>query len=321
MRKNEESKRIHYLAILVSILLFCSLLLLDISSAAAEPGSKGVEAVEPVNPPWPKDAIVALNDGLCDGNLNGAFFGGSGDTFVMKGGIFTNGCLRGNGSYYFVYVDHGYVRYVGGTSGPLNFDPDPEQVNIPITEIVDLAEVIQAECDKLPFYPAVSPIRSAEQTILYPGNYLGSNFIDGATELKPGLYCVTGNIAINADDHVTGTDVTIFLTGGSVSINGGASLVLSAPQQEIGPLNIFRHLLFYVKEGNVTWNSGSDHHAAGRVYVPEGKIALSGNSALGATFLNTQFVGWNVEVTGNATIEIFPEFLDDPLPFVESNHP
>lgn len=319
MKKNDRSNFAQGLAAFFCILAICSLLLVDLSFVQAASQAQAAGNVEPLDPPWPTDAIVALNDGPCGGD-NGAAFGGSGDTHISDGGIFTNGCLSGNGSAFDVYVDNGHVRYVGGFAGSENFTPDPEQVNTPITEIVDLVEVIQAECDKLPFYPAVSPIRSAEQTILYPGNYLGSNFIDGNTELKPGLYCVTGNIAINADDHVTGTDVTIFLTGGSVSINGGASLVLSAPQQEIGPLNIFRHLLFYVTEGDVIWNGGFSQYAVGRVYAPEGKITLNGVNVMGLVLL-TQFVGWNVEVYGNAEIDIMPYFLDDPLPFVDSNHP
>jgi hypothetical protein len=316
MGKNEESKRIHYLAMLVSILLFCSLMLLDISSAAAELGSKGVEAVEPLNPPWPNDAIVALNNGEC-GGYNGAVFGGTGVTIISSGGIFTNGCLAGIGNNYDVIVTNSTIRYVGGFWGSNNFDPDPEQVYEPITEFVDLVDVIQTECDKLPDFKADISPRHIEQTILYPGNYPGLSFGDGDWTLMPGLYCVTGNVYINAYANVQAESVTLFVIAGDVSINGDPSLVLSAPQQEIGPLNIFTHLLFYVAEGNVTWNSGSDHHAAGRVYAPQGKITLSGNSSLGATFLNVQLAGWNVEVTGSSEIEILPGFLDDPLPFVE----
>jgi hypothetical protein len=316
MTKKYKLNLVRSLAALFSVLVFCSLLFLDLPFAWAASVDQGAGNVEPLDPPWPSDAIVALNDGPCGGG-NGASFGGSGDTIIYDGGIFTNGCLSGNGNNFDVIVENGYVRYVGDFHGSNNFDPDPEQVNIPIMVFVDLVEVIQAECDKLPSHPARSPIRSSIQTILYPGNYLGSNFIVGDTELKPGLYCVTGNIAIDAGEQVTGAEVTIFLTGGSVWISGGTSLNLSAPRQEIGPLNIFTHLLFYVTEGNVTWNSGSEHQAVGRVYAPQGKITLSGNSAQGVTQLNIQLVGWNVEVTGNSTINILPGFLDDPLPFVE----
>jgi hypothetical protein len=320
MGKNEESKRIHYLAMLVSILLFCSLMLLDISSAAAELGRKGVEAVELLDPPWPKDAIVALNNGECGGH-NGAVFGGTGDTYINPGGIFTNGCLAGNGSAYQVIVDYGYVRYVGQFSGSENFDPNPEKVLLPITWTVDLVKDIRAECAKLPDYKLENSTPHVEQTTLYPGNYPGLSFGDGDWILMPGLYCVAGDITVAPSAMLEGDSVTLFVIGGDVSINGGALLALSAPRQKTGTLNIFTHLLFYVTEGNVTWTGGSDQHAYGRVYAPQGKITLSGNSSLGATFLNVQLVGWNVEVTGSSEIEILPGFLDDPLPFVESNHP
>ena len=314
MSKNEESKLFHGMAILSASLLFCSFLSLDISAAAAELESTAVVPAEPLDPPWPNIAIVALNDSPCPYN-NGAAFGGSGDTYI-HGGIFTNGCLTGNGNNFDVIVDDGYIRYVGGFHGYNNFDPDPEQVNIPITEIVDLEEVIQAECAKLPFYPPASYKQTTEQTILYPGNYLGPSFIDGNTELIPGLYCVTEDITIDAGESVVGSDVTIFLQGGNVTINGGALLNLSAPKREVGPLNIFRHLLFYVTQGDITWGCGSGQYAEGRVYAPMGDIQVSGNFGYGAVTLNTQFVGWNVEVTGNSIIDIMPYFLED---FVDSD--
>lgn len=297
-------RRIDALVLLVSTLILSLLLCSDVAQAG-----KGIEVVEPVFPPWPKDAMVALNDAACDGNQNGAIFGGSGDTYIMKSSIFTNGCLRGNGDQYMVAVRNGAVRYVGGQSGPMNFQPAPIQASTPITETVDLVNIIQAECDKLPVYPRIRSTRLYDQTIIYPGNYTGDQLPDGEWKMMPGLYCVTGDMNFTANDHVVAENVTIFLHGGSIYVNGNAELLFSAPRQEVGPLNIFTHLLFYLTEGDLIWNASSQQSAAGRIYAPLGRIVVNGSSAERIT-LHTQLIGWNVEITEIGTIEFFPDFLD-----------
>ena len=88
-----------------------------------------VEAIARVYPPMPLafgKAIIALNDAGCSGNKYGVIFSGSSQTTVTGGGVWSNGCLTGNGSSFTVTVNDGGVGFAGSSTGTLsNIIPSP----------------------------------------------------------------------------------------------------------------------------------------------------------------------------------------------------
>jgi hypothetical protein len=65
---------------------------------------------------------------------------------------------------------------------------------------------------------------------LNAGRYCSGLNLSGNVNLKPGVYYLTGDLKVNSNANITGTGVTIFLASGShVSINGNATVQLSAP--------------------------------------------------------------------------------------------
>jgi hypothetical protein len=234
-----------------------------------------VEAVTRVRPRSPAafgHAIVALNNAPCQGNQNGAIFGGNGDTDINGGGVWTNGCLAGNGSSYNVDVINGSVTYAGSTSGTMNFNP--EQNHSDYTLPPSSYEVPAPKCD---------------------GHWVGN--LSG--NLAPGLYCINGDV--KKLDGVSGNGVTIYIKG-DLSVNANDVVNLSAPGQNPDPSPAIAGVLFYVT-GDVTINGNSNQWYLGMIYAPQGYCKINGTGGVWDT-LHTQIICWDVEVTGTADIDI-----------------
>jgi uncharacterized membrane protein len=58
---------------------------------------QSVTRIRPRQPVAFGNAVLALNPGSCSGQSNGVTFHGGPDAYVEGGGIFSNGCLRGDG--------------------------------------------------------------------------------------------------------------------------------------------------------------------------------------------------------------------------------
>ena len=258
-------------------------------------------------------AIVALNDAACSGNSNGVIVGGSSGTYVHGGGIFSNGCLKCNGSgpNFEVIVDSpngiGYVEEMTNcSSGEL----DPEATNVPDKLPAASYDVDLPDCSGLPN----RSIPSGQDVTLEPGVYsqINDNGKDTVT-LNPGLYCVTGSpIAFKITTAwFYGDGVTIYATNGRVLISGGGDdegnpSVLSAPAADPDPSPALSGMLILLAPGNtsdVQLTGNSETQFTGTVFAPDGDITATGSGALTAPF-NTQLIGHNVQVEGNAFIDI-----------------
>ena len=152
-----------------------------------------------------------------------------------------------------------------------------------------------------------------------PGVYCdGINFGAGAIiTLNPGTYFINkGNLTIAATAVLRcscpdpGDGVTFVLTSGSgggsigtVTINGGADVVLNAPTDESDP---YKGILVYQDRAappgpTVKFNGGSKMLLTGGIYIPNQTVEWSGgNSASGSTC--TQIIGRQVKFVGNSTI-------------------
>lgn len=238
-----------------------------------------VEAVTRVRPRQPTafgNAIVALNPENCLGHQNGGIMYGNGDIDLSGGGVFSNGCLRGNGQPT-VDITGGFPLGNELDPGNANWNPPPEEVDFQIPD--SAYDVPIPKC---------------------AGHWVNS--LDLLPNLLSGLYCINGDLKINASDRIQGTDVTIYVPNGKVDINGHAYLNISAPPPDSHPDPAIPGVLLYLPASNprdVVINGTSDSVLTGLILAPRSTIQLNGTG--GNTYVG-QVVGWNVEVGGTANL-------------------
>jgi hypothetical protein len=150
---------------------------------------------------------------------------------------------------------------------------------------------------------------NANQTItLNPGRYCGGMTINSKAKVtfNPGTYYIDGGtLQFNGGSTVTGTGVTLALTGSpgnyaTATINGGAKVTLSAPTSgdyagialmqdrhaPTGPINKF--------------NGGSTMNISGAVYFPTQQVEFEGGNSTGMGC--TRLIAWTIKFAGNATM-------------------
>ena len=146
-------------------------------------------------------------------------------------------------------------------------------------------------------------------TTLSPGCYSGNNqqfkFNGGAYVLQPGVYYLDSIDFIATGGSISGTGVTIILTGstpGQISMNGNATLNLTAPTT--GP---FAKLLLTQSpnasnstNANVI-NGNASSTFDGTIYFPKQEVKFSGTS--GAQTKCAMVVARRVNFEGNADIQ------------------
>jgi hypothetical protein len=138
-----------------------------------------------------------------------------------------------------------------------------------------------------------------------PGCY-SSIEIKGKVTLNPGTYYIHGgDLSFGAQADVTGTGVTIVLTGangqaGNIDMNGQAKLNLVSPGS--GP---FKGILFYrdrrAPTVTVKINGGSGGSLTGAIYMPTSDLWVGGNAAMDVACL--QVVARKLTFRGTATVE------------------
>lgn len=244
-------------------------------------------------------AIIALNPGSCQGQQNGLLFHGTSYTQLL-GKAISNGCLRSVGTH---TVEAAGVEYVGqydNKNSKVKIIPDPYQVSTPVS-----VDVAAPNCSD----PAAKQMN-------------GKDF-KGNVNLDPGLYCITGDVTINAGDVVTGHDVTLYIMDGKLTINGGATVQLSAPYAPgVNVSPALSNILFYVpstvdKKGNVSGqpvkiNGNADSYFSGVLYAPGSAVDFLGTSYTeGAQ--TAQIIGWDVRVGGTADLVMGYVGSSDPV--------
>ena len=276
-----------------------------------EPLINQVEAVTRIYPPAPLafgKAIVALDDSPCSGNSTGVVFSGSSTTTISGGGVWSNGCLTGNGSEFSVTVINGEVGYAGSSTGTItNIQPAPQ--HIPAVLPGYSTDVNEPNCVGLPNRTAPSH----GDVTLQSGIYDEIHWTGGNLTLNPGLYCISGSKGMNIQGgSLIGDGVTIFLQTGGVTVNGAVTPVdLRAPVESPDPSPAVPGILMYMALGNssqIKINGNSTSFYLGTVYAPDGELFFSGSAGTNPTF-NTQLIGNKVEVSGGALIDI--NFSDD----------
>jgi hypothetical protein len=241
------------------------------------------------------NAIVALNKELCsDPASQGVILGGNSNIDVDGGGIFSNGCLRDNGGPKIVIIDGGgrgwdleHITYD-------NWEPDPEETD---EEYIDPLEFD----DLVPEWNPSTGLCTDPKAHNKPASELKMSWVKKETvTLSPGLWCIQGDLTINAGDKFYGTDVTIFMVDGKFDVAGTADIQLAAPDEKPDPSPAIPHVVITLPPSNtnvVQLNGNESAFFQGMVLAPKSTITLNGT---GYNTYQGQMIGWNVKITGTA---------------------
>ena len=279
------------------------------------PVRNSVEAVTRLYPRTPLmfgNAVVALNEGDCSGNSNGVLYNGSGGVTIYGGGIFSNGCLGGNGSGEVTVYDADIVGFDDDDHGV--YDPEPTWATGPRLDAGDF-QVPRPPC---PTTPTGSDLNHASG-LIPAGNYR-SITLHGSAQLVGGsLYCIDGDFDARNENlsiqETGGKDwVTIFLRTGRFISQGGGEIVLKAPPAAVDAAPAVNGILFYVETNEpdsthpcITLTGNATSSFTGVVYAPTCSIKAVGTtgSGTGSPRLETQLIGWNVEFSGTPEITVY----------------
>lgn len=168
-------------------------------------------------------------------------------------------------------------------------------------------------------------LRVKSNTTLSPGRYCGGiDFQSGTATLEPGTYIIdAGAFNANAQASITGTGVTIILTGSgtnysTLNINGGASVNLQAPSTGSATNGVlfFQDPAAPTYQGNQVvrnkLNGGAGLVLNGALYFPKQALEYSGGA--GANISCLQIVGYKVTFTGNSAVSSTCDATDGTEP-------
>ncbi|WP_336618905.1 TadE/TadG family type IV pilus assembly protein [Mesorhizobium sp. WSM4962] len=135
---------------------------------------------------------------------------------------------------------------------------------------------------------------------LQPGTYCSGMDLKGNVTLQPGTYVVQGSLKINANAAVSGTGVTIFMSGSNtVSMNGNAT-VTSAPTS-----GTYSGVLFYGDRTGTstssTFNGTASSLLTDAIYFPKQQVNYLGNFSGSGGW--TQVVADKIQWSGSTTIK------------------
>jgi hypothetical protein len=154
----------------------------------------------------------------------------------------------------------------------------------------------------------VTPAPTAGVTTLSPGCYTGNNqfkFTGGTTVLQPGVYYLNNVDFTATGGTISGTGVTIILTGtspGQADLNGGATIQLTAPTS-----GTYQNMLMIQSANAPNINNSNEINGSatssfdGAFYFPNQQVTFSGSSS--ATTKCAMVVARRVEFAGNTALQ------------------
>ena len=195
------------------------------------------------------------------------------------------------------------VLSAGGISGEQNIQAQTVEAHQPVVRDpyadVPLPSYNSAKCDYTNY--------TAKKTvILSPGVYCGGLSLNAGAvvNLTPGTYIMNGgSLSVNGGATLAGNGVTlVFTSGANATINGGAVVNLTAPTS-----GTMAGIVVYADRNTPAgtafkFNGGAQQYFGGAVYVPTGAISFAGgaNTSTGCT----QLIGGTLTFTGNSQLSI-----------------
>jgi hypothetical protein len=256
-----------------------------------------------VSPMFFGNAVVGLKPDGC----SVVWSHGNGGSEVDGGGIFVNS------------NDADCAFSADGNAGMLTV-PAPETISVVggadynNTNVDATVQTGVAPQDYPPTFPFPTP--SCSSSAVKTGHTLSAGLVSGnfpptgVTDLKPGVYCVTGTFSLQGGSSLSGDGVLIYMqNGGDITWNGGAEIHLSSASS-----GTYQGLLIYVdpqgytgmnnNQGNctLTLNGNENSTFEGTIYAPSCDIDLLGTGAQDGW--NSQIVGYTVEMGGNIFMHV-----------------
>jgi hypothetical protein len=295
--------------------------------------TNSVEAIARADPPMPLPlydgrALVATMPGCTDWPHDPFTLGGSSATLLTgAGGVFVNStcddAFTANGGTTIDSVAG--ICVVGGAvvSNLATVNADLEE---------DCGEQISSDYYQPPQVTwNVSCPTAGQYYDIGGGNYLASPGYytspfpaippSGNLKLQKGIYCLDDGLSQNAsgsmttdlDDNgtVDGSDgaqegVMFYVRNGDVTFNGTSLVKIGAMNSEDVPIGV-RGYLLYLPETNdstvtITGSNGSTF--VGIILAPASHIILNGGAGGDHLDLETQIIGYSIEVTGSGTLDV-----------------
>jgi hypothetical protein len=205
--------------------------------------------------------------GLMDGSSDGTAFLADNGAHVDTAANSVHGGDLLNGGGNSVHVSPSPSTYVTALPDPLSFVTAPTNP-----------------------YSGCQSLTGKVPSTLSAGCYSGLT-VKGKLQLNAGLYYITGPIIIDSGSSITGTDVTLYVTGnGSLTMNSGSDLNISAPvgtSDQTGTANSANALynIDYYQASTDTnpiiYDGGSKSGLQGIFYAPGAQMDINsgGNTA------------------------------------------
>jgi hypothetical protein len=158
---------------------------------------------------------------------------------------------------------------------------------------------------------------SSGQTInLSPGCYTNVTASSGGRiNLAPGLYRITGRLEASNDGYISGSNVTLYLSGAGAQVIGNSDVDLHLSASTTGPYAGI--VLFQTRTASqassqgLVVNSGVRGALAGVIYMPHTNFVL--NSDVGASASYTMLIGRSLSMSNSARLTINDAY-DGPIP-------
>lgn len=144
----------------------------------------------------------------------------------------------------------------------------------------------------------MAEVDKIDGTTMSPGNWEDDFPPKGVKHLKPGIYCINGDLRVDQDAELTGHGVVLYVEHGSVHFNSGANVSLEAPNG--GP---FKGLLLFLPIDNhsvVVLTGSAESIFRGTIMAPGSKIRIVGNESRYG--FHSQIIGYTIELDGNSNI-------------------
>lgn len=258
----------------------------------------------------------------------------SGNSFADIDGAWTNGCLRNNGASLRVISDTHPIYHIDRCIW--NTKPSKEdEWGCPLEdarwpEIVHTSQEIKKiylEDEHQGSVLNASQVRdfwngicgTTSRNANFVNNKLGPGrykFIhvtgkkNEVLELTGGLYCIDGNFDVTSGITLRSTaGVTIVMLGGSVDVNGNATVNLSAPKVGFSAEFDYPNLLFYGAKFNTTTNNFNGTGSStfdGTLWFPDGHVSLNGNGQE-QTYRRVQVIADQISVNGTNSLNLIYE--------------
>lgn len=201
----------------------------------------------------------------------------SGGGSINVSGIYAGGSISGSAICCGIYANAGQI-------------PDPYAGN---TAVQTALNALSAGSGS-----AVSVQPNKSQSIL-PGTYSRLD-VQGTLTLSPGLYTINGDVSAGSQGVISGTGVTIVMSG-TLSTVGGSTLSLSAPTTSPTGSAIPGVLLAGRSSTTMSFLGNSTSGVRGALYFPNANLKFGGSSSSGSSTC-TEIIASTVTLVGTSNM-------------------